>query len=53
MDVCVYRLLAAVLLEELNEQPRSYITEWYTCWKRENKDELPNRSSFLVLEFEK
>jgi|HigsolmetaGSP12D_1036236.scaffolds.fasta_scaffold00105_4 two-component SAPR family response regulator len=29
-----YRLLTKVLLEELNERPRPYITEWYRNWSR-------------------
>lgn len=28
-----YRLLVAVLLEEFNEQPSTYITDWYDAWK--------------------
>lgn len=32
-----YRLLVAVLSEELNEQPSPYITEWYNDWSSNNK----------------
>lgn len=28
-----YRLLVAILLEEFNEQPSTYITDWYNDWK--------------------
>ncbi|MGE7225471.1 response regulator [Paenibacillus sp. PDC88] len=35
-----YRLLTAVLREELNEQPSRHITEWYQNWCRTNKFEM-------------
>lgn len=36
-----YRLLTAILTEELNERPSPYITEWYQQWADENKRALP------------
>jgi two-component system LytT family response regulator len=33
-----YRLLTSILLEELNEQPSPYITEWFYNWNEENKE---------------
>lgn len=33
-----YRLLVAILLEEFNEQPSTYITDWYDDWKMEHEE---------------
>ncbi|AZK46941.1 response regulator [Paenibacillus lentus] len=33
-----YRLLVAILLEEFNEQPSTYITDWYDNWKIEHEN---------------
>lgn len=33
-----YRQLTSELLEELNEQPSPYITEWFNNWSDENKE---------------
>lgn len=33
-----YRLLVAILLEEFNEQPSTYITDWYDDWKQEHEE---------------
>ncbi|WP_110932223.1 response regulator [Paenibacillus bouchesdurhonensis] len=33
-----YRLLVAILLEEFNEQPSTYITDWYDNWKLEHEE---------------
>lgn len=33
-----YRLLVAVLHEEFNEQPSTYITDWYHTWKPEHAE---------------
>lgn len=33
-----FRLLTSQLMEELNEQPSPYITEWFNNWSDENKE---------------
>ncbi|WP_274361893.1 response regulator [Paenibacillus thermotolerans] len=33
-----YRLLTTVLMEEINEKPSPYITEWYNRWNQETKE---------------
>lgn len=38
-----YRLLTAILAEELNERPSPYIIEWYRQWAGENKRALPEQ----------
>ncbi|MNJ46510.1 Bacterial transcriptional activator domain protein [compost metagenome] len=34
-----YRLLSSILFDEFNEQPSTYISEWYHQWKQKHEEQ--------------